>query len=414
MSGDGCSPACRVVCGDGFKVGPETCDPPGTVACNCCSVHPGSGCSSSACSNSVCNSDPACCSGSWSAHCASLAQNDPACGCCGTTCTTDCNYCGDGVTNLGEQCDDGNAAAGDGCSANCMLSCGNGLVDPGESCDPPGTIDNCCTYHAGGACSDPACQAAVCAIDPFCCGGPPFDWDYTCVNHALRSLACAAACNGCRTDCTSCGDGTVNRGEQCDPPGSFLGSDCCGTHPGPGCGDALCAAAVCAARPSCCALQWDASCGAAAAIEPRCGACAPLGQCNPICCVDSDSDGSCDISDACPMASNPFGVEALFDRTIYAIDKTRFGWTNVSSIDWLVGDLGQLASYSVIAVATPPVTKEFSSPLVPPSGHGYYYVVRPSCWLGSWSTQALKECTSPPGCLAGGRDANFPPPPVAP
>jgi len=39
-----------------------------------------------------------------------------------------------------EQCDDGNNSGGDGCSSDCEIECGNGVLDPGESCDPPGPI----------------------------------------------------------------------------------------------------------------------------------------------------------------------------------------------------------------------------------------------------------------------------------
>ena len=412
VNGDGCDSTCHVVCGDGFTVARETCDPPGAAVCNCCSAHPGPGCSNSACSNSVCAADPSCCTGPWTPVCAARASNDPACACCNVACGASCQYCGDGVVDAGEQCDDGNFVGGDGCSATCSVVCGNGLVDAGETCDPPGPIGNCCIKHAGNHCTDPGCEAAVCLRFPFCCNAASTFWDDYCVEGALTTPACAGGCNGCRSDCTSCGDGIVDVAERCDPPAPFLGSNCCGAHPGPACDDPLCSAAVCAAAPLCCdpAHDWDAACGARALAEPRCAGCAPQGLCNAICCIDSDSDGVCDPSDACPFESDPNGY---FSQTLHAIDKSTFGWSHPANVDWLIGDLSLVSSYNVLSVTAATGVRAFS-PVLPP-GRGFYFVVRPGCWRGSWrSVPAPKECLGSPMCLPGGRDGNFPSPLPAP
>lgn len=50
-----------------------------------------------------------------------------------------------------------------------------------------GTCGNCCVSHAGPGCEVPACEAAVCAIDPFCCSTA---WDSICANEA------ASLCGG--------------------------------------------------------------------------------------------------------------------------------------------------------------------------------------------------------------------------
>jgi len=97
-------------------------------------------------------------------------------------CRDNCTYCGDGIVNNGEECDDPNDPL---CSDDCMLvpSCGDGVVDPGlgETCDPPGSVPDT----------------------------PPGNQ------------------NACRDNCTYCGDGIVNNGEECDDPNDPLCTDDC-------------------------------------------------------------------------------------------------------------------------------------------------------------------------------------------
>jgi cysteine-rich repeat protein len=99
----------------------------------------------------------------------------------GNLCRGDCTVCGDSVVDAGEQCDDGNGVNGDGCDNDCTIppTCGDGFVDPalGETCDPPGS---------------PA----------------------------------GANNNICRQDCTVCGDGVLDSGEQCDDGNSDDGDGC--------------------------------------------------------------------------------------------------------------------------------------------------------------------------------------------
>lgn len=49
---------------------------------------------------------------------------------------------------------------------------------------------NCCVSHAGPGCDDAACQAAVCADDPFCCNNT---WDSACANAAINE--CTPLCD---------------------------------------------------------------------------------------------------------------------------------------------------------------------------------------------------------------------------
>lgn len=106
----------------------------------------------------------------------------------GNVCRGDCTYCGDGTVDSGEQCDDGNTNNGDACANDCTLNavCGDGTINaPGETCEPPGS-----TQPNG---------------------------------------------NVCRGDCTYCGDGTLDSGEECDDGNTNNGDACrndC-TEPGP-------------------------------------------------------------------------------------------------------------------------------------------------------------------------------------
>jgi cysteine-rich repeat protein len=131
-------------------------------------------------------------------------------GASGNLCRTDCTVCGDGHMNGGEQCDDGNNVNGDGCENNCTPTprCGDGLVNlPGETCDPPGSV-------AGAS-------GNLCRADCTVCGD----------GHMNGGEQCDDGNNvngdGCENNCTPtsrCGDGIVGPGETCDPPGSVAGA----------------------------------------------------------------------------------------------------------------------------------------------------------------------------------------------
>ncbi|MFZ9915736.1 MAG: trypsin-like peptidase domain-containing protein, partial [Phycisphaerales bacterium] len=100
---------------------------------------------------------------------------------------------------------------------------------------------SCYASHTAPHCSDGACCAAVCAIDPFCCGTR---WD------AICAASAADLCGGC---------GTV--GASCYQPRSTPGcedSDCCGT--------------ICAVDAYCCSTVWDSLCVSRAESTCRTGA----------------------------------------------------------------------------------------------------------------------------------------------
>jgi hypothetical protein len=107
----------------------------------------------------------------------------------GNDCRADCTFCGDGILDEGEGCDDGDSDNFDECANDCTVGpeCGDGLVDSatGETCDPP---------------SLPAPNGS-----------------------------------DCRDDCTFCGDGFMDLGEECDDGDSDDMDECandCTVPPG--------------------------------------------------------------------------------------------------------------------------------------------------------------------------------------
>jgi hypothetical protein len=196
LPGDGCCPAgsnflldadCAPVCGDGIVETPvEACDR--AVGASCPAACPAAG----SCVVAVLRGDPATCS----AACVSTPIT--AClsgdGCCPPGCTAltdaDCPIvCGDGAVETGETCDRAITA---GLPGACPLTC-----DDGDAC----TVD----LTSGGAaqCTRACAHARItaCLSGDGCC--PP---------------GCTAATDG---DCAPvCGDGKIEAGETCDPPGT--------------------------------------------------------------------------------------------------------------------------------------------------------------------------------------------------
>lgn len=104
--------------------------------------------------------------------------------------------CGDGVVTAGEVCDDGNQVSSDGCTTLCAYTCSQSAqCDDGSVCNG---AETCNTHHA-------------------CVAGTP----------AASGVGCdpgngsAGMCDGTGLCVSSgCGNGTVDMGEDCEPPGS--------------------------------------------------------------------------------------------------------------------------------------------------------------------------------------------------
>lgn len=125
--------------------------------------------------------------------------------------------CGDGQLAPPEECDDANQRDGDGCSSSCLLEvgiCGDGIVQQllGEQCEQGGQLP------AG-------VQCQRCRYVSTSCGNGTVDAGEECDDGALNSTNSDA---NCRPDCSvsRCGDGILDSVEQCDD-GNRLGNDGC-------------------------------------------------------------------------------------------------------------------------------------------------------------------------------------------
>ncbi|MCA9284169.1 MAG: hypothetical protein KDA22_03070, partial [Phycisphaerales bacterium] len=104
--------------------------------------------------------------------------------CCNTVCSQDSFCC---AIAWDQTCADEAAIF----CIECDLTCPEGSVaetelcgeDTNGGCNVPVSGDsNCCTANGGIGCDDPDCEAAVCAVDSFCC---TVAWDGLCAGEAL-------------------------------------------------------------------------------------------------------------------------------------------------------------------------------------------------------------------------------------
>ena len=199
FSGDGCCPDganalvdgdCPSRCGDGLVAASETCDKaiaaaqPGSCPTSCPALPAG-------CTRSVLSGDPAACS----SRCLSETVK---------TCTGGDGCCPAGCTGLSD--------------SDCTPVCGNTVLEPGEACDR--------TISAGnpGACPAACNDNNSCTTDTTL--GRISDCSRTCRNEPIDLCRSGDGCcpAGCLplldTDCNPvCGNGIVEAGETCDPPG---------------------------------------------------------------------------------------------------------------------------------------------------------------------------------------------------
>ncbi len=76
-------------------------------------------------------------------------------------------------------------------------------ITPSPSSTPtPTPASNCCAAHNGAGCDDNACQACVCALDPFCCDALAGDWDDTCAGKTTDPEMCGLQCLCTGVTCT--------------------------------------------------------------------------------------------------------------------------------------------------------------------------------------------------------------------
>jgi cysteine-rich repeat protein len=135
--------------------------------------------------------------------------------------------CRDELTHTGtgcsfEECDDGNVEGGDGCDANCFVEeCGNNLRQGDEECDDGNrTSGDGCDAQCG---AEFQCNDGT-ITEPFEECDPPMSGT---VCSVAQYESNPAQC-GCDASCLRqvCGNGILQEGEQCDPPGPVCTPTC--------------------------------------------------------------------------------------------------------------------------------------------------------------------------------------------
>ncbi len=210
QSGDGCSENCTLepTCGDGNLDPGEECDDGNDVD--------GDGCSADCTAESICGNGSAdegeqCDQTDFRGFTCEDAGFDRGTLACNADCTFDfsgCSSCGDGKVDPGEACDDGNSDLLDGCDSNCQ-------IEEGWECD--GQSPSTCSEFCGDSlvvgsehCDETNLQGATC-VD---------------LGFERGTLACSPDCEFDFSGCSTCGDGKVETGEECDD-GNDLGGDGC-------------------------------------------------------------------------------------------------------------------------------------------------------------------------------------------
>ncbi|MBI3331398.1 hypothetical protein HYZ99_00375 [Candidatus Peregrinibacteria bacterium] len=133
-------------------------------------------------------------------------------------CPQDCeaSMCGNGEMEIGEQCDDGNAENGDGCTARCELCPIPKCVAPPEGCQ----------YEEDGTLLENGCRANPCGT----------------------------------LVCQTCGNGTIDQGEECDARDGSCDANC-----------RFCPIPVCPAPPEGCYYKQDGTLGENGCYANPCG-----------------------------------------------------------------------------------------------------------------------------------------------
>jgi subtilisin-like proprotein convertase family protein len=175
-------------------------------------------------------------------------------------------------------------ATGDAGTLNSWCLIPTTIVGPPPYVGPPYCNE---TQGGPGFAGLPACETAVCNLDPFCCDTT---WDGICAQGAQGLAECAACLAPCAaptvtaTTVTDCIAGTYTLSIEIGMDGNggtfavstvapFAGPYCNVTGPAGFPSNPACQAAICGADAFCCNNSWDSVCAASAASNPACASC---------------------------------------------------------------------------------------------------------------------------------------------
>ncbi len=231
VSGDdgGDEGAAKATCGNSILEGTEECDDGNTTNGDGCENDCGFTCIAADPKRNHCDDANACngtetCTAMHKCQAGTPIADGMACGagkvCTGGNCMS--GSCGDKIVSAPEECDDGNSTTGDGCEGTCKFSClstdTTRKCTPADPCAGQGTCNDNTHVCAAGtplangtACgTGKTCKAGVCTL--LTCGNGTIDPGETC--EPPSTATCDATCHTIVV--AVCGNGVLDMGEQCD------------------------------------------------------------------------------------------------------------------------------------------------------------------------------------------------------
>ena len=111
---------------------------------------------------------------------------------------------------------------------------------------------------------------------------------------------------------------------------------------------------------------------------------------------DIDGDGACANVDICPNIANPGQGPVPFGQMISALDSETFTWASPIGFEGSRGSFTQSTDIGMFAAPIPfaDTSTQFRDSSIPPAGTGFWYLFRPSCIGGSYSTGSPSETGS--------------------
>ena len=106
---------------------------------------------------------------------------------------------------------------------------------------------------------------------------------------------------------------------------------------------------------------------------------------------DLDGDEVGDLCDNCEDAPNPAQGPAVLGQTILAPSHDAFAWQTPVDVDYVRGDLSLVNDNAVDLLDSLSDATSFMDVTTPVSSAGFWYLVKPSCFVGSWQSELGAE-----------------------